>query len=129
MQTKRCSTCKEIKPVSEFNKNRSAKDGLQKQCKDCHRECVRRYRATNKDQCRRWSYRSTRKKNNISLELAHRHGQPWEDWENEFVLANNGLTVYQKAVKLGRSYKSVEARRVDLRKSARAELTHGKVRV
>ena len=33
--TKRCSKCKEIKPVTEFFKNRTTKDGFQYQCKTC----------------------------------------------------------------------------------------------
>lgn len=32
---KRCYRCKEVKPVSEFNKNRSKKDGLQGECRVC----------------------------------------------------------------------------------------------
>ena len=34
-ETKRCPTCKEIKLVSEFYKNRSATDGLSHECKSC----------------------------------------------------------------------------------------------
>lgn len=33
--TKRCSTCKNNKPISEFNKNRAQKDGYHNQCKIC----------------------------------------------------------------------------------------------
>lgn len=36
-ETKRCSKCKELKPRSEFNRNRSKKDGLQDRCRPCHR--------------------------------------------------------------------------------------------
>jgi 5-methylcytosine-specific restriction endonuclease McrA len=32
---KQCSTCKEIKPTSEFNKDSGSKDGLQSKCKSC----------------------------------------------------------------------------------------------
>ena len=28
METKRCSKCKEVKPLKEFNKNRAMQDGL-----------------------------------------------------------------------------------------------------
>jgi 5-methylcytosine-specific restriction endonuclease McrA len=34
---KKCSHCKVEKPISEFNKNRSKKDGLQDQCRDCQK--------------------------------------------------------------------------------------------
>ena len=33
---KRCSTCKKELPVSDFRRNRTAKDGLQNTCKVCH---------------------------------------------------------------------------------------------
>jgi hypothetical protein len=40
---KRCCTCKDAKETNAFNKNRSTKDGLQKQCKDCQRAAGRTY--------------------------------------------------------------------------------------
>ena len=61
VQTKRCNRCNQPKPVSEFGKNRSRRDGLQHYCKACWREYestpyqrsmrlaqVRRYQATDK---------------------------------------------------------------------------------
>jgi len=48
IQTKRCSKCKQIKPVSEFNKNRSGKDGLHNQCKVCLLENIKKYQKTEK---------------------------------------------------------------------------------
>lgn len=169
MKAKRCSKCKETKPVSEFHRNRTAKDGLHYECKPCNKgkvqryyeankekvaEYQRRYREANKEKIaetsrrryeanreqeiersRRWresnreqENRKNRKRqrevNYRSSELAHKQKQPWEDWEEEFVMADNGLTQYQKAVKLGRSLYSVRSRLYRLRKSARAELVH-----
>ena len=60
---------------------------------------------------RRHRKASKEEANARSLELAHRHGVEWEDWEDEFVMADNGLTMYQKAVKLGRGLFSVEGRK------------------
>lgn len=141
MKTKRCWRCKETKPVSEFYKNRSKKDGLQDRCKGCTQERDRRYYENNKEkvmeknrryqaanpekvrkgnsqwykdnkaQCNRTRSRCSREENERSLEVAHRNGLPWEDWEDKFVLADNGLTIYQKAVKLGRSFYSVRNRK------------------
>jgi hypothetical protein len=34
---KRCCTCQQIKPLSEFNKLRRAKDGRQYSCRDCNK--------------------------------------------------------------------------------------------
>lgn len=46
MNTKRCSKCKQEKPVSEFFKNKSRKDGYRARCKLCHREDCRDYAKT-----------------------------------------------------------------------------------
>ncbi len=42
--TKRCCKCKEIKPFSEFHKNRTTKDGLSLACKICNKTDARKYR-------------------------------------------------------------------------------------
>jgi hypothetical protein len=41
---KTCSACRAEKPVSEFNRNKKAKDGLNNQCGPCSRESRRKYR-------------------------------------------------------------------------------------
>lgn len=44
MQEKQCQYCKVIKPFSEFNLNRSRKDGHQKYCKECNKMLNRKYK-------------------------------------------------------------------------------------
>jgi hypothetical protein len=44
MVTKRCCTCKEIKPVSEFSRKRTEKSGYHCQCKSC----IKQYKQTEK---------------------------------------------------------------------------------
>lgn len=44
---KTCSTCKKDKPLSEFNKKSSNKDGLECYCKECHRARNRKHYAEN----------------------------------------------------------------------------------
>lgn len=46
--TKICSTCKRELPISEFNKNKSMKDGLNNQCKNCSSESTKNYRKSTK---------------------------------------------------------------------------------
>ena len=46
---KRCSKCRIIKTLSEFNKTKTNKDGLSYLCKNCNRETSREYRKRNKD--------------------------------------------------------------------------------
>ena len=38
MKTKKCSKCKQEKPLSEYHKKTGRKDGLKSSCKDCCRE-------------------------------------------------------------------------------------------
>lgn len=48
MDTKLCSTCRHVKPIAEFNKKSSTKDGLERYCKECHRARNRRHYQANK---------------------------------------------------------------------------------
>lgn len=43
LMTKRCSSCKKIKPVSEFHKNKAKEDGYQNQCKVCKKKVNQAY--------------------------------------------------------------------------------------
>ena len=40
MNTHTCPKCKIIKPISEFNKDKSKKSGLCSKCKDCQKQYV-----------------------------------------------------------------------------------------
>jgi hypothetical protein len=44
---KKCSKCKEIKHTDQFNRNKSRKDGLQCYCRDCEKECGKKWRKGN----------------------------------------------------------------------------------
>ena len=46
---KRCSKCGEIKPISEFYKRKSSKDGLQNNCKDCAKAVRKEHYQTHRD--------------------------------------------------------------------------------
>ena len=49
VKTKRCSKCGQIKPISEFYKKKSSKDGLYSCCKQCHKSMKAQYYQSNKD--------------------------------------------------------------------------------
>jgi hypothetical protein len=49
METKRCYVCGETKGLSEFNKNKSKKDGLRDSCKDCDVVLRKEWKSRNKD--------------------------------------------------------------------------------
>lgn len=42
-----CSICKEIKPISEYNKSNKAKDGVRSECKSCRKEYSNLYYSSN----------------------------------------------------------------------------------
>ena len=44
--SKRCTKCKQTKPLSEFSKQRRTKDGLKYWCKSCVKACQKAYRQT-----------------------------------------------------------------------------------
>ena len=41
---KRCCTCKEIIPITCFNKSRSREDGLKQSCRECQKKEKKKYR-------------------------------------------------------------------------------------
>ena len=43
MKTKKCSNCGEVKPLTEFYKNKGMKDGYQYECKKCNSERYKEY--------------------------------------------------------------------------------------
>lgn len=53
MDTKRCSTCKEDKPLSEFNKKTASEDGLQELCRSCNSDRSKKYYQDNKEKHRK----------------------------------------------------------------------------
>lgn len=61
IQTKRCSKCKQIKPLSEFSKNRTKLDGLNYQCKTCRNRWKKQYRQTQKGKVTESAYLKTAK--------------------------------------------------------------------
>lgn len=40
-ETKRCTKCHKVKPLSEYYRDKRATDGLHSSCKECHRQLTR----------------------------------------------------------------------------------------
>jgi|SaaInlStandDraft_2_1057019.scaffolds.fasta_scaffold224999_1 hypothetical protein len=59
---KKCNHCKQDKPLSEFNKNKNRKDGLQGNCKICQAAYTKRHYERNKQ-----PYKDRTKANKIRL--------------------------------------------------------------
>ena len=51
---KRCSKCEEWKPRAEFYRNKKAKDGLARWCKECNRAAVKKWNQENRDRRREY---------------------------------------------------------------------------
>ena len=46
---KKCVVCKQLKELSEFNKNRTRKDGLQTKCRECSKVLYKKHKYRNPD--------------------------------------------------------------------------------
>jgi hypothetical protein len=70
VETKRCSKCGEVKPVSEFSKDKSRKDGLQRQCKSC----VKQYNQDHREEKKQYyqDHREERKQYNRQYNQDHK---------------------------------------------------------
>lgn len=66
VETKRCTRCKERKPLDNFHNSRASRDGLYPQCKDCRREYVHMAGRASLTQ-RRWIKRNPAKKQAYNL--------------------------------------------------------------
>ena len=49
IESKKCSSCKILKLITEFAKNKSRKDGFNGQCKDCMSKGFKKYYEKNKE--------------------------------------------------------------------------------
>ena len=146
--SKTCTKCGETKPLDDFHRDKTGAGGRYPHCKECVREYKRRYHEENRDKRleynRRYheenrdkvleSQRRYREENRDILNqgskicqvqntrtsnlLASKKGAPYSPEEDALILANNGMTIYQKAIELGRTYASVKARKQHLRARA-----------
>lgn len=71
--TKHCPTCDVDKPLNEFNKNRTKRDGLAYSCRECMREALRQWREANPEKYQEAIHRSKAKK----PEKYRAHKQSW----------------------------------------------------
>ena len=78
----------------------------------------RRYYEENRDILNQGSKISQVQNTRTSNLLASKKGAPYSPEEDALILAENGMTTYQKAIELGRTYASVKARKQHLRARA-----------
>ena len=80
-------------------------------------ESQRRYREENRDILNQGSKIRQAQNTRTSNLLASKKGAPYSPEEDALILAENGMTTYQKAIELGRTYHSVRIRKQHLRAS------------
>jgi hypothetical protein len=72
-QWKRCGSCMQSRPTSDFNRRSASLDGLQSTCRDCNRAQARRYYARNRVSHVRRIVAAKRQRRSEALELIGRH--------------------------------------------------------
>lgn len=123
-----CTACNVHQPLDNFHNNRRNADGHAYTCKTC----VRHRKEANKDKIatyRRAHYRKKRNELNarsradrrrlqeLTRANSHAISEPWTDDDDDFLMADDGLSVTNKALKLGRTYAACISRRTRLRKT------------
>ena len=100
------------------DKVREYKRRYHEENRDKIRECQRRYYEENRDIINQKKKIHHAQNTRISNLLASKKGVPYSPEEDALILCDNGMTIYQKAIELGRTHWSVEKRKRDLRARA-----------
>lgn len=82
--SKECSGCHEIKPVSEFNKNKGHIDGLQPKCK----ECIKKYRQENKDKSKEYRQKNKDRIKERKQEYYQKNKERFKERRQEYLQKN-----------------------------------------
>ena len=134
--------------MDDFHRDKRRPDGRKSDCKECVREYKHRYHEENRDKVLEYKRRYHEENRDKRLEsqrryheenrdilnqgskirqaqntrtsnlLASKKGAPYSPEEDALILADNGMTIYQKAIELGRTHWSVEKRKQHLRTRA-----------
>ena len=104
----------------EENRDKVLEYGLRyyEENRDKERERKHCYREENRDILNQGSKIRHAQKTRTSNLLASKKGAPYSPEEDALILADNGMTIYQKAIDLGRTYASVKVRKQYLRARA-----------
>lgn len=134
----RCKTCAREQGRRHREKNREKANEYARRYGEKHRERLneyaRRYREENLGHINERDRRYRKEhREQITAQNRQRHGErqsltaslattpprtPWLPGEDALLMADNGMTIYQKAIELGRTYSSCRGRRTLLLKKA-----------
>uniref|UniRef100_A0AAU2A9W8 HNH endonuclease n=1 Tax=Streptomyces sp. NBC_00093 TaxID=2975649 RepID=A0AAU2A9W8_9ACTN len=62
MSEKTCSTCRESKPESEFNKHKTNRGGLQAKCRKCQHDYLAQWKRDNKERVNAQTVKDAKKR-------------------------------------------------------------------
>ena len=100
------------------DKVRKSQSRYYEENRDKKLESQRRYYEENRDILNQGSKICQVQNTRTSNLLASKKGAPYSPEEDALILADNGMTTYQKAIELGRTYASVKVRKHHLRARA-----------
>ena len=100
------------------DKERERKHRYHEENRDKRLEYARRYHEESRDILNQGSKIRQVQNTRTSNLLASKKGAPYSPEEDALILADNGMTIYQKAIELGRTYHSVRMRKQHLRARA-----------
>lgn len=102
LPSKRCSDCKEIRPLSQFHKRRASPDGLAYRCVDCVKTALVQWRADNPGAFKAWSEKNPRDEYRREWYAKNREGQPerYAAWARANPDKKNALIAKRRAAQL-----------------------------
>ena len=100
-ESKRCSKCKEVKPVSEFNKRKDSKDGYRNDCKECVAARKAKYYEANKEKikAKHAKYRAANRDKLAAYHAEYRAANKDKiaEYQSEYYAANKDKIAAQMA--------------------------------
>ncbi len=122
-KTKKCVGCRREIPVSEFSKNQSEEDGLDRYCRTCKRQRARKYYTRNKEKIngrgREYYMGHTDRMNEQSKEYRRKNRKECQEYHKEYRASENGRAACRRAVRkhcvtfkghLGRKFNGMDQR-------------------
>lgn len=104
---------KNYEEIRAFNYlEREPEDEVQK---ERNRASHARWRERNRDYLNAYRLRHEQQSEALSGAMAHRKGVPWSPDEDGLLMEDSGLSLYQRAVNMGRSWRECKERRRLLR--------------
>jgi len=108
MKTKKCSKCKTIKPISEFNIDKQNKDGFRGYCKSCKKIYEGEYRQTEHGKAMRKHYFQS-KKGKIAIKR-HQQSEKGKNARKRYKRSEKGKATEKRY--LARNLNRIKARHV-----------------